>query len=94
MKGDSMANFAFRIVLEPHPWPFSWGPWGRSREVICREMDDGTIMIWQRDGKGEDGMVDKPMAVECSTGRSTCTTAIMSPAKGWQARKLLRRTRL
>jgi hypothetical protein len=88
-----MANFAFRIVLEPHPWPFSWGPWGRFREVICREMDDDTITIWQRDGK-EDGMGDEPMVVECFTGRSTCTTAIMSPTMSWEDRKLLRRTRL
>ena len=89
-----MANFVFRIILEPHPWPFSWGPWGRSREKISREMDDGTITIWQRDGEGGDGMVDEPMVVTFSTGRTTCMTAIGKPTKNWDAQRLQRRTRL
>ena len=84
-----MANFVFRIVLEPHPWPFSWGPWGRSNETICREMDDGTIAIWQRDKKGKDGMVDEPMLVVFSTYKSSCETTI-----DFNSRTLQRKTRL
>ena len=87
-----MANFMIRIFLEPHPWPFCWGPFGL-REEICREMNDGTIQIWQRDRKGEAGMVDEPLVVDCRTDRSTCTTTI-EPKKNWNAQKLQRRTRL
>ena len=85
-----MANFVFRITLPPRPWPFSWGPWGTSEETICREMEAGTIEIWQRDRKGhENGMVDDPMEITCQSGRSSCTTTVEC-----NKRSLLRRTRL
>lgn len=85
-----MANFSFRVILPPRPWPFRWGPWGTSGEEICREMDAGTIEIWQRDKKGKDGMVDEPTMVTCSLPyKSSCTMTIE-----WGAQAVQRRTRL
>ena len=87
-----MTSFVIRLSLEPHPWPFSWGPFGLSREKLCRVTNAGIIEIWQRDRKGEDGMVDEPLVVDCRTDRSTCTTTI-EPKQNWNAQKLQRRTR-
>ena len=88
-----MVNFVIRLSLEPHPWPFRWGPFGLSREQICRVTNNGTIEIWQRDKEGEDGMDDEPTIVECCTGRAICTTTMETKLK-WRAKKLQRRTRL
>lgn len=71
-----MANFVIRVILEPHPWPFRWGPWGRARQFVSFEMDDGQVLIWQRDKKGQDGMTDEPMSVAFSTGRLSCLTTV------------------
>ena len=84
-----MANFVIRVTLPPRPWPFRWGPWGTSEETISRDMDDGKIIIWQADRKGQDGMADEPMLITCSTSKMGCTTKVEC-----NARSLLRRTRL
>ena len=84
-----MANFMFRITLPPRPWPFSWGPWGTSREFVSFEMNDGQVLIWQRDRKGEDGMAADPMEITCKTGKSSCTIKVENGT-----RSLVRRTRL
>ena len=88
-----MANFVFRITLPPRPWPFSWGPWGTSEEKICREMDAGTIEIWQFDRKAK-GMANEPMEITCNTGSASCTTTVECNARECKTRSLLRRTRL
>ena len=84
-----MSNFVIRVTLLPCPWPFRWGPWGTSEREICREMDAGTIAIWQRDKKGKGGMAADPVLITCNTGKASCTTTIEC-----DARSLLRRTRL
>ena len=82
-----MSNFMIRVTLPPRPWPFSWGPWGTSEETICREMDAGTVEIWQRDQKGCAGMVDEPMVITCHNDKRKCRTTVE-----YYNRSLTRRT--
>jgi hypothetical protein len=83
-----MSNFVVRLVMSPRPWPFRWGPWGRSSRDVTFEMDDGQVLIWQRSRKGLDIMVDVPMAVDCITQPSACTTMVV-----WAGQSVRRRTR-
>ena len=66
-----MANFVIRVILEPHPWPFRWGPFKRGglREYCANGAE---ILIYQR---GDGGV---PVEVECFASENTgeCTTTL------------------
>ena len=73
-----MSNFAILVTLPPRPWPFRWGPWGRSQRFNYHVADAATITIWQRGQSGRDGRCDehRAMVISCDTGKASCTTKI------------------
>ena len=71
-----MSNFMIRVHVEPHPWPFRWGPFGTAREFVDFELNDGSVEIWQRDRDGRDGMAAEPVVVMCQSTRLNCTTKV------------------
>jgi hypothetical protein len=66
-------NFKIKVTLISQPWPFSWGPWHRSRTVILRG-NEIHMKIWQR-AVGESGQISaNPVEVQCYSGASEATT--------------------
>ena len=67
-----MPNFIVTVWSRSHPWPFSWGPFGRGGLHVFH-LDEGKLSIDQRDGKI---MNPNPIVVECYSGKGECTTTM------------------
>jgi hypothetical protein len=69
--GEMVMSTKFCILIKhaSSPWPFSWGPFGRSSGVeLC--VDEAQVEIYQQGDGGE------PMKVELYASPDTCTTTV------------------
>jgi hypothetical protein len=74
-------NFKIKIVTGRMPWPFSWGPFKRSRTVILRGDDFG-IKVWQRSIDEPGDFTHVPVELECRSYLTETKTACSIPACG------------
>ncbi len=65
-------SITVRVCISPRPWPFRWGPFGRSatRDFL---IDEGRILIFQREGRS---MNQSPVVVECYSSKDGCATTM------------------